>query len=91
MNNTFDQLYYIFENYLNNNLIEEECEDTFVANVVGLYMKEIKKTASVMPQNFLEDIKEDTAELVYDMLLKKTYGYFSLNQYRQSIRSQNII
>lgn len=91
MKRNFDELYEIFEDYLFEHLLEDENEDIFVANVVEIYMQSIKKQYSVMPQVFIEDIMEDTADLVYDMLLKKIYGYYNLRHFRDCLRTKSII
>ncbi len=85
---TDDHLYRIFEIHLLNEFIEEESEDTFVVSVVDQYIDSLKKTAS-LPLAFIDDIREDTANEVYNMLLKKVYGHFSLQHYRNSLNSEH--
>ncbi len=89
MKKNFDYLYEIFEDHLYENILESESEDLFVCRVVDRYMLEIRKN-SVMPLHFLEDIKEDTADMVYDMLLKKIYGFYSLDHYRHNLKNIKI-
>ena len=82
------QLYHIFENHLINGFLDEENEDTFVAHVVEQYAQHLK-LKTLMPLRYLEEILEDTANDVYDMLYSKIYGHFNLNHYRQSLKSRD--
>lgn len=76
-----DQLYNIFENMLFTVHVDDHNEDEFVSEVVDKYLGHLKKLGQ-LPGQFIDDVKEDIATEVYDMLLKKIYGHFNLHEYR---------
>lgn len=80
-----DPLFEIFENHLFTSLVEEESHDEFVDKVIFEYIQTLTSTGRV-PQNFVDDLEEDLREEILDMLRKKTYGFHTLKDYRQSMR-----
>lgn len=78
-----DLLYIIFEKHLYCSKLADENEESFVCTVVGEYMSTLQKSGS-FPGHLLDDIKEDLATEVFDMLRKKIYGHYNLFQYRQT-------
>lgn len=78
-----DQLYNIFEDLLFTVHVDDHNEDEFVSEVVDKYIGQLKKLGQ-LPGQFIDDVREDLASEVYDMLLKKIYGHFNLYQFRLS-------
>jgi hypothetical protein len=77
-----DPLYQLFEQHLYNCLFDEETSDQFVYRVVADYLEHILKTASI-PIKVSEFVENDLRDEVREMLLKKTYGHFSLAEFRR--------
>ncbi|MES2965522.1 MAG: hypothetical protein V4760_16700 [Bdellovibrionota bacterium] len=86
-NTSGDPLYYLFEQHLFNALVEDEGTDAFLARVVDDYVMRLIATGTVIPREVLPTIENDLREEVLEMLRKKTYGHFSLADFR---RAKNI-
>ncbi|MBC86769.1 MAG: hypothetical protein CL677_06275 [Bdellovibrionaceae bacterium] len=78
-----DQLFCLFKESLEISGVLYETEEEFVSFVVERYIESTNLLDRV-PLAFIDDFKEDLANDVYDMLLKTTYGHFSLKEYRKS-------
>ena len=78
-----DPLYELFEQSLLDHAVLFECEDQFVAHIVEQYVLSLGQMGS-LPMQYLDSIREDIADEVYEMLLKKTYGHFNLKAYFSS-------
>jgi hypothetical protein len=80
---TSDPLFRIFEEHLHQGLIDDEAPEVFVDQVVEKYITWLK-TDSVFVMSTLAQLEADARLDVLDMLHKKTYGFFSLAQYRKA-------
>ncbi len=82
-----DPLYVIFEQHLLNALVEEESTEEFVNRVVQDYIAGVSDSASISRQH-LPMVEDDLREEVLEMLRKKTYGHYSLKEFRQAQAAQ---
>ena len=80
-----DPLYQLFEESLLDQSVQFDCEDQFVAHVVDLYVEGLVRGGH-LPGQYLDSIREDIADEVYEMLLKKTCGHFNLKAYLKKIK-----
>jgi hypothetical protein len=78
-----DPLYSIFEQHLMSALVEEESTEDFVNRVVQDYIAGMDEGA-VIARSHLTAVEEDLREEVLEMLKKKTYGHYSLKEFRQA-------
>lgn len=83
-NTAGDPLYYIFEQHLMNALVEDEGTEPFLARVVEDYVARLIASGTVIPREVLPIIEQDLRDEVLEMLRKKTYGHFSLADYRRA-------
>jgi hypothetical protein len=83
MRSQLDPLYAIFEKHLLNALVEDEATEEFLARVVADYLAALAKTC-VIPMQVRPMIEEDLREEVLEMLRKKTYGHYSLRDFRKA-------
>lgn len=83
MKSSMDRLYKIFEQHLLNALVEEETTDEFLSRVVQDYLVSLGETVVIL-EDHRESIEEDLREEVLEMLRKKTYGHYSLKEFRQT-------
>lgn len=79
-----DPLYSIFEQHLFNALVEEETNEEFLTRVVADYMDRLKANGTLIAREHMDDIRSDLREEVFEMLRKKTYGHFSLAEFRRA-------
>ena len=82
MSSRKDPLFKIFEQHLFNAMVEDENSADFVGRVVQEYMKTLTALGTV-PHAHRETLSEDLREEVMEMLRKKTYGHFSLAEFRK--------
>jgi hypothetical protein len=78
-----DSLYQIFEDHLFNALVENESEEDLLKRVIHDYLCELSRHGSLLQQHRVE-LEIDLREEVLEMLRKKTYGSFSLSEFRKS-------
>ena len=80
-----DPLYNIFEQQLLND--QDQIHDTrkFIDTVVQTYLKKLNQLGLLVPQEWRAQVEEELASQVQAMLLKKTYGHFSLEEFRMSL------
>lgn len=78
-----DPLYKIFEQNLFNALVEDESADELVNRVVEEYLAELAHGGSIPPKSKPE-LAADLKDEVIEMFRKKTYGHYSLAEYRRS-------
>lgn len=83
-----DPLYKIFEQHLFNALVEDESADELVDRVVQEYLAELAHGGSIPPESKPE-IAADLKDEVVEMFRKKTYGHYSLAEYRKSLAARN--
>lgn len=78
-----DLLYSIFEHYLFNALVENETTEEFLTHVVREYLERLAKNGTIA-RGHVDSIEADLRDEVLEMLRKKTYGHYSLNEFRKS-------
>lgn len=81
---TTDLLFQIFQQHLTNPDCKIVSSKEFIQKVVRTYLIFLSG-AGTIPQMHLEDVVEDLEAEVLEMFRKKTYGYFNLKEYRQSL------
>lgn len=82
MSSRKDPLFKIFEHHLFNAMVEDETSSDFVDRVVQEYVKSLSASGTV-PHAHRETLAADLQEEVMEMLRKKTYGHFSLTEFRK--------
>jgi hypothetical protein len=82
-----DPLYQLFEQHLLNALVEEESTEEFVNRVVQDYIAGFGEHALISRQH-LPMVQDDLREEVMEMLRKKTYGHYSLKEFRKAQAAQ---
>jgi hypothetical protein len=83
-----DPLYHLFEQHLFSALVDEASTDQFVDRVVKDYMSKHHPRGAV-PYHLLEVVRIDLRDEVLAMLRKKTYGHYSLDDYRKSLKNRS--
>jgi hypothetical protein len=83
MNSNADLLYSIFEHYLFNALVENETTDEFLIVVVRDYLQRLSMRGTI-PLEHVAGIELDIRDEVLEMLRKKTYGHYSLTEFRKA-------
>ena len=78
-----DPLYVIFEQHLYNFEDDEADRKTFVGSIVNDYLIYLRKMNIVIPKSLEGPVVEDLAGQVNSMLVKKTYGCLSIDDYRK--------
>jgi hypothetical protein len=80
-----DPLYVIFEQHLYNFQDSDADRKTFVCAVVQEYIAYLRKLGVIVPQTFEIQIAEELASTVNTMLVKKMYGFLSIQDYRKKV------
>ena len=80
-----DDLYNHFERHLHALDVEKETNAEFITAVVESYWQQISAIGHVSFQYEIE-IREDIETEVEEMLKKKIYGFYSLEQYRTKLK-----
>ncbi len=83
MKSSMDRLYSIFERHLLNALVEEETAEEFLSRVVRDYLTSLDGTVVILDEH-RSSIEEELREEVLEMLRKKTYGHYSLKDFRKA-------
>jgi hypothetical protein len=84
MSSQKDPLAKIFAQHLFNSMVEDESTDDFLARVIAEYLRGLSATGATMTADHRLLIESDLKEEVLEMLRKKTYGHFSLAEYRKT-------
>ena len=84
MRRDFDPLYNIFEQHLFNALVEDETTDEFLGRVVADYVAAVTVKGTVIPHEYRRTVETDIRDEVLEMLRKKTYGHYSLKEFREA-------
>lgn len=79
-----DKLYEFFEQRLYSMDFEPETQDEFIYRVVEDYVSDLIEVAHI-PIHFLKGLQTDLEEEVSEMLQKKTYGFQSIRDFRNSL------
>ncbi len=80
-----DALYAVFEHHLYDHSDPSIGRKQFVENVVKSYLEHLSKCQMVIPPHLRNSVAVELEEQVRVMLLKKTYGFNSV----ETFRSQN--
>jgi hypothetical protein len=78
-----DSLYQVFEQHLHSTDCAAETQEEFIYRVVECYVMELLQLAHI-PIHYLAHLQEDLEEEVRQMLSKKTYGFYSIEEYRKA-------
>lgn len=79
-----DSLYKLFEQHLHSMDCASETQEEFIFKVVECYVMELLQLAHI-PIQYLSHLQEDLEEEVHQMLSKKTYGFYSIQEYRKAL------
>ncbi|RYZ63771.1 MAG: hypothetical protein EOP05_23040 [Proteobacteria bacterium] len=79
-----DPLYLIFEQHLFTALVEEEALEDFMGRVVSDYVAHLQVMGTVIPQQLRAGLEQDLRDEVLEMFRKKTYGHYSLSEFRKA-------
>jgi hypothetical protein len=80
---TSDPLYVIFEQHLVNFQDSDADRKTFIAQVIQDYFSYLRKLKIIIPLSLEKSIAEELASQVQVMLLKKIYGFHSIQDYQK--------
>jgi len=77
-----DSLYVIFEQHLYN--FEDVTTDrkTFIGNIIKDYIKYLAKSSRIVAPQHVQDLVGELFEEINTMLLKKIYGFSSIEEFR---------
>jgi hypothetical protein len=84
-----DPLYVIFEQYLYNFQDSEVDRKTFVTKVVEEYLTWLRRRKIAVPKSLEPVIIDELCAQVRNMLVKKIYGFLSVEDYRQKNVGKN--
>jgi hypothetical protein len=82
-----DPLLALFEDHLNNVVIESESSEDFLEYVVQEYLQQLKLKQFISLPHY-KQIEQDLREEVLEMLRKRIYGYYSIDEYRSKARER---
>lgn len=80
-----DPLYTIFEQHLYNFQDSEADRKSFIASVVQDYFAYLRKMNITIPKSLEEPILEELGAQVNLMLVKKIYGFLTIQEYQRSV------
>lgn len=78
-----DKLYELFEQRLYSSDFEPSTQEEFIFRVVEDYVEDLIQAAHI-PILFLQNLQTDLEEEVLEMLQKKTYGFYSIQEFRKA-------
>ena len=84
---TTDLLFQIFHQHLHDPDCQIESGKEFIQKVVGTYLLFISRAGNI-PNGHLQDVIEDLQAEVLEMYRKKTYGHYSLKEYRDTLKKK---
>lgn len=79
-----DKLYELFEQRLYSTDFEPQTQEEFIFRVVEDYVEGLIQSAHI-PIHFLQNLQVDLEEEVCEMLKKKTYGFYSIQEFRKAM------
>jgi hypothetical protein len=79
-----DPLYVIFEQHLYNFQDPELDRKTFIQLVLQDYFSYLRKRNITVPKSLEEPIIEELSGQIHVMLVKKIYGFYSIQEYQKS-------
>lgn len=80
-----DPLYIIFEQHLLNFQDADSDRKTFIAKIVKEYLSHLRRMGVLVPRPLEEPVIEELACQVNSMLVKKIYGFLSVEEYQKVI------
>ncbi len=80
-----DALYQVFEHHLYYNSDPNTGRKEFVENVVKSYLEHLSRAQIAVPHALRYSVSVELEEQVRMMLLKKTYGFPSIQAWRQAM------
>ncbi|NBU20978.1 hypothetical protein EBS43_06150 [bacterium] len=80
-----DPLFVIFEQHICNFSDPELNRKEFIHNVIQDYLRFLSKLKIVVPQSLAEPMIEELQSQVNVMLIKKIYGYLSIQEYQKNL------
>jgi hypothetical protein len=83
-----DPLYAIFEQHLYNFQDSNIDRKTFIVQVVQDYLTHLRRLKIAIPKNYEPYIIEELSTQVNTMLVKKIYGCFSLDEFREKSKDR---
>ena len=84
---TTDLLFQIFHQHLHDTDCDIESAKELIQKVVGTYLLILSRAGNI-PQGHLQDVIEDLEAEVLEMFRKKTYGSYSLKDYREGLKKK---
>lgn len=81
-----DRLFELFQRMLSHTDDPGEAAPTFIRRVAAAYALELLQTAEI-PFHLVEDVVADLESEVLEMYRKTTYGFFSLQEFRETKKS----
>ncbi len=78
-----DLLFQILEDYLYSDLFAGDSESELIARVADAYLAHLLDLGTIT-EMYIAEVREDIEVEVRDMYLKKTYGHFSLKDFRRA-------
>lgn len=85
MKDQMDPLYTIFEQHLYNFQDSEQDRKTFIGNILKDYVTYLQKLSIVIPKSLEGAVLEELAEQVTTMLVKKTYGCLTMEDFQSQV------
>jgi hypothetical protein len=82
-----DPIYVIFEQHLVNFQDSEMNRQAFIEKVVHEYFTYLRKMNITIPKSLEQPIYDELSDQVQGMLIKKIYGFLTLQDYQRSVPS----
>jgi len=82
-----DPLYVIFEQHLYNFQDSDLDRKTFIGNVLQDYLSYLRKLNISVPKSLEEPIVEELSSQIHMMLVKKIYGFLTIQDYQKRLPS----
>ena len=89
MESNIDTLYEYFEFHLFAVDLEDETEERFVLKVIETYISSLLDKGHIILEHS-DEIRDDLQEEVYAMLRAKTYGYYSIGDFRRAVKTKKV-
>lgn len=86
---TTDLLFQIFHQHLHDPDCNIDSAKELIQKIVGTYLLFISRSGNI-PDGHLQDVIEDLEAEVLEMYRKKTYGYYNLKEYRESLKKKSV-
>jgi hypothetical protein len=80
-----DPLYTIFEQHLYNFQDSDADRKTFIGNIINEYLTYLRRNKIVIPRSLESQIVEELAKQVNSFLVKKIYGFLTIEDYQKKV------